>query len=149
MYIDRDELKTLLFRSRPPEWATNRQLIIVAAHIFIAIHKSKKLRGDYPVVRQDLNPTGKVKLSLCFFQLSTTPWTCIGEWGYSSIHSLTSALDGGKWSASRPGRFTHGERAPGTLETLTVTKQVKKFPFYGIQRFIVAFTRVSHYWSLF
>jgi hypothetical protein len=25
---------------------------------------------------------------------------------YSSTHSLTSALDGGEWSASRPGRFT-------------------------------------------
>jgi hypothetical protein len=27
---------------------------------------------------------------------------------------LTSALDGGEWSASRPGRFTPRERAPGT-----------------------------------
>jgi hypothetical protein len=27
---------------------------------------------------------------------------------------LTSALDGGEWSASRPCRFTPGERAPGT-----------------------------------
>jgi hypothetical protein len=27
---------------------------------------------------------------------------------------LTSALVGGEWSASHPGRFTHGERAPGT-----------------------------------
>jgi hypothetical protein len=26
---------------------------------------------------------------------------------------LTSALVGGEWSASRPGRFTPGERAPG------------------------------------
>jgi hypothetical protein len=25
---------------------------------------------------------------------------------YSSAHSLTSALDGGEWSASRPGRLT-------------------------------------------
>jgi hypothetical protein len=29
------------------------------------------------------------------------------------MHSLT-ALDGGEWSASRPGRFTSRERAPGT-----------------------------------
>jgi hypothetical protein len=36
------------------------------------------------------------------------------EWRYSSIHSLTSALDGGGWLASRPGRFTLRERAPGT-----------------------------------
>jgi hypothetical protein len=33
---------------------------------------------------------------------------------YSSTHSLTSALDGGEWSASRSGRFTPRERAPGT-----------------------------------
>jgi hypothetical protein len=26
---------------------------------------------------------------------------------------LTWTLDGGEWSASRPGRFTPGERAPG------------------------------------
>jgi hypothetical protein len=30
------------------------------------------------------------------------------------MHSLTSALDGGEWSTSRPGRFTPRERAPGT-----------------------------------
>jgi hypothetical protein len=31
------------------------------------------------------------------------------------IHAfLTSALDGGEWSASRPGRFTSGETNPGT-----------------------------------
>jgi hypothetical protein len=33
---------------------------------------------------------------------------------YSSTHSLTSALDGSEWSASRPGHFTPKERAPGT-----------------------------------
>jgi hypothetical protein len=33
---------------------------------------------------------------------------------YSSTHSLTSALDAGEWSASRLGRFTPRERAPGT-----------------------------------
>jgi hypothetical protein len=27
---------------------------------------------------------------------------------------LTSALDGGEWSASQPGRFTPRERVPGT-----------------------------------
>jgi hypothetical protein len=27
---------------------------------------------------------------------------------------LTSAIVGGEWSASNPGRFTPGERAPGT-----------------------------------
>jgi hypothetical protein len=33
---------------------------------------------------------------------------------YSSTHSLTLTLDGGEWSASRPGRFTPSETAPGT-----------------------------------
>jgi len=27
---------------------------------------------------------------------------------------LTSTLEGGEWTASRPGRFTSGEKAPGT-----------------------------------
>jgi hypothetical protein len=36
-------------------------------------------------------------------------------WGVqvSSTHSLTSALDGGEWSALRPGLFTPKEKAPG------------------------------------
>jgi hypothetical protein len=38
----------------------------------------------------------------------------MGEWRYSSTHYLTSALDGGEWSDSRPGRFTSKERDPGT-----------------------------------
>jgi hypothetical protein len=38
----------------------------------------------------------------------------LGEWRYSSTHSLISALDGGEWSASRLGRFISRERAPGT-----------------------------------
>jgi hypothetical protein len=36
----------------------------------------------------------------------------MGEQRYSSTHSLTSALDGGEWSASWPGRFTPRERDP-------------------------------------
>jgi hypothetical protein len=38
----------------------------------------------------------------------------LGEWRYSSTHSLTSALDEGELSALRPGHFTPSERAPGT-----------------------------------
>jgi hypothetical protein len=30
------------------------------------------------------------------------------------MYYLTSALDGGEWSASSPGRFTHRERDPST-----------------------------------
>jgi hypothetical protein len=35
--------------------------------------------------------------------------------GIAPRYSLISALDGGEWSVSRPGRFTPRERAPGTL----------------------------------
>jgi hypothetical protein len=38
----------------------------------------------------------------------------LGKWRYSSTHSLTSALDGDEWSASRRGSFTPRERALGT-----------------------------------
>jgi hypothetical protein len=40
----------------------------------------------------------KVKLS------RYTPWRRLGERRYSSYSFPTSALDGGEWSASRPGR---------------------------------------------
>jgi hypothetical protein len=53
----------------------------------------------------------KAKLSL-FLQLSTTPWRCIGGVEYSSF--LTSGLDTGERSASRPSRFTPREREPCT-----------------------------------
>jgi hypothetical protein len=38
----------------------------------------------------------------------------IGEWRYSAIHSLTSTLEGGEWSASRHGCFIPRERASDT-----------------------------------
>jgi hypothetical protein len=38
----------------------------------------------------------------------------LGEWRYISTHCLTSALDGGEWSASRPGRFNPRSRAHRT-----------------------------------
>jgi hypothetical protein len=44
-----------------------------------------------------------------------TPWRRLGGEEYSSYSFSTSALDGGEWLASRPGRaFTPGERNPGT-----------------------------------
>jgi hypothetical protein len=55
----------------------------------------------------------KVELSLCF-TWAPRHGGVLGEWRCSSTHSLTMALDGGEWSASRPARFTPRERAPGT-----------------------------------
>jgi hypothetical protein len=54
-----------------------------------------------------------LKLSLCFNRAPRHEGV-VGEWRYSATHSLTSALDGGEWLASRTGRFTPRERAPGT-----------------------------------
>jgi hypothetical protein len=55
----------------------------------------------------------KVKFSPCF-NWAPRHEGVLGEWRYRSTHSLTSALDGGEWSASRPAHFTPRERAPGT-----------------------------------
>jgi hypothetical protein len=55
----------------------------------------------------------KVKLSLCF-NWSPHHEGVLGEWRYSSTHSLNSALEEGEWWASRPGRFTPKERIPCT-----------------------------------
>jgi hypothetical protein len=51
-------------------------------------------------------------LSLCF-NWAQRHEGVLGKWRYSSTHSLTSALDGGEWSASRPNRFTPRERVTG------------------------------------
>jgi len=55
----------------------------------------------------------KSKLSLCLTKHHANE-DVLGEWRYSSTHSSTSAIDGCEWLASRPGRFTPRERAPGT-----------------------------------
>jgi hypothetical protein len=47
-----------------------------------------------------LTSTVKVKVKLSRY----TPWRHMGERRYSSYSFSTSALDGGEWSASRPGR---------------------------------------------
>jgi hypothetical protein len=54
----------------------------------------------------------KVKLSLCLTKHHAMKR--IEGVDYSSTHSLTSALDGGEWSDSRPGRFIPRERSSGT-----------------------------------
>jgi hypothetical protein len=56
----------------------------------------------------------KVKLSPCFLSQAPRHEGVLGEWRYSSTHSLTSTLDGSEWSASHPGHFTPRVRAPGT-----------------------------------
>jgi len=70
-------------------------LLFVTYHVYIYL-------PDYRV-----EVFTKVKLFLC------TPWKHImGVEVYLHLF-LTSALDGGEWSASRAGRFTPGEMALG------------------------------------
>jgi hypothetical protein len=58
---------------------------------------------------------GKCKVvHVLSFNWTPRPESVLGEWTYSFTHSLTSALDRGEWSASRPGPFTPRERDPGT-----------------------------------
>jgi hypothetical protein len=45
----------------------------------------------------------KVKLFL-YFNWAPRHEDVLGEWRYSSTHFLTSALDGGEWSTTSPGR---------------------------------------------
>jgi hypothetical protein len=53
----------------------------------------------------------KVKLSLCLTNYALHHEGIWWRWRYSST-LFTSALDGGEWSRSRPGRFTPEKRAP-------------------------------------
>jgi hypothetical protein len=65
--------------------------------------ESRRSRGDhYEEYRRGTRNEGKVKLSLYFNYLSTTPRRRKGI----APHFLDLALVGGKLSASRPGRFT-------------------------------------------
>jgi hypothetical protein len=59
-----------------------------------------------------LPPRDRAPGTLCFWIPSYEG--VLGEWRYSSTHSLTSTLDGGEWLTSRPGRLTPRERAPAT-----------------------------------
>jgi hypothetical protein len=67
----------------------------------------------YHIKRRTRIGNVKVKLSLCFNRAPRHEGV-LGEWRRSSTHSLTSALDGGEWSAPCPCRFTPRERAPAT-----------------------------------
>jgi len=60
-----------------------------------------------------LKGKGKV-IPVLFFNRAPRHEGVLGEWRYSSTHYLTSAVDGGEWSAPLPGRFTPRERVPGT-----------------------------------
>jgi hypothetical protein len=55
----------------------------------------------------------KGKVLVLYFNLSPRREGVLRVWRHSLTHSLTSELDGGEWSGSRPGLFTPRERTPG------------------------------------
>jgi hypothetical protein len=75
--------------------------------------RTGRLEPELQMVHLSATRCSKVKLSLCF-DWAPRHEGVFREWRYSSTLSLTSALDGGEWSASRLGRFTPRERDPGT-----------------------------------
>jgi hypothetical protein len=84
------------------------------------MRRSPCWEADSHSANQEMKPEGSLPCSQePQFRVVPVLWApchegVLGEWRYnSSTHSLTSALDGGEWSASRPGRFTPRERAPG------------------------------------
>jgi hypothetical protein len=60
------------------------------------------------------SPKVKVNVNLSLCLTKHRAMKMYWGWRYSSKHSLTLALDGGEWSASRPSRFTPKERASST-----------------------------------
>jgi hypothetical protein len=72
----------------------------------IMVIKPKRMRWVGHIARMGKDKGKNVKLSLCL----TKHHAMKTYWGAF----LTSALDGGEWSASLPGLFTPRERVPGT-----------------------------------
>jgi hypothetical protein len=77
----------------------------------IALHFFTQLKIIYEYLLLLLLLKGKIVPVL---NLAPRHEGVLGEWRYSSTHSLSAALDGGEWSASSPGHFTPRERDPGT-----------------------------------
>jgi hypothetical protein len=93
-----------------PSWAFHR--LTVNSCIGRSVGQSVRRSVHLPYTTHLHDSLIKVKLSLCF-NWAPSHEDVLGEWRYSSTHSLTSALGGGDGSA-RPSRFIPKERTPGT-----------------------------------
>jgi hypothetical protein len=71
---------------------------------------------EKPACYEMLHRASELKGSLEMPCTLTNHYAMKAYWGMDvySTHSLTSALDGGEWSASHPGRSTPRERGPCT-----------------------------------
>jgi hypothetical protein len=117
-----------IFFTRPTSILEEQASVFISLRGRVATHFSRLLRHAWVTVGLFLFPghhTGMYwhlvmlieywwQYSVCFFNWASRHEGVLGEWRYSFTHSLTSALDTGVWSASRLGRFTPWERAPGT-----------------------------------
>jgi hypothetical protein len=74
----------------------------------------RKLNPGTPIIQPVANVSYKLPIITDLYARTPRHEGVLEEWRYSSTHSLTSALDGGEWSALRPGHFTPRERSPGT-----------------------------------
>jgi hypothetical protein len=99
------------------ELSTQTRLRALSAHLkFRAL-----LHSLHATLNIKVEGEGEVVPVLCL-----TEHHSMKAYWYSSTHSLTSALDGGRWSDSRPDRFTPRERAPGThwIEDWVVKRKI-------------------------
>jgi len=79
----------------------------VQRHLWEIFNIGNNIYANRPV---DLE--GKVMFSLGFLTEYDGKKAYCGNRGIALYGFLTSALDGGEWSASHTGRFTSGEKAP-------------------------------------
>jgi hypothetical protein len=110
-YLDYNQ--NLIMRSSTPRW-TDWLTDWPTVSCKVTLNLTHCISSE--VVRRTLRKclNVKVNLFLCFFNWAPRHERVLGKWRYSSIHSLTWALDEGEWSALRSGSFTRRERAPGT-----------------------------------
>jgi hypothetical protein len=85
-----------------------------ACVLLLAGKHHKPFTGSYHCKVSHSSNSGCFYPCVLWKQSLYTPWRRLGERRYNSYSFSTSAVDGGEWSASRPGRaFTPGERTPG------------------------------------
>jgi hypothetical protein len=97
-------------------WMERQTHAYTYAHTSTATAENKFVNSPYTETFKDFllmtvpvifSPSENIKSSCTSCSLHDRPTIHLHEF-------LTSALDGGEWSASRPGHFTPRERAPGT-----------------------------------
>jgi hypothetical protein len=105
-------MKELSLNSLYAGWNSNR----VGLSLKYRLNNSVTVPGN--THGSNISTLGGVSINDCNVKGKAVPlhaMEAMEERRYSSYSLTTSALDGGEWSATRPGRaFTPGERTPGT-----------------------------------